>query len=381
MLAGGAAERVLDRFLRSRRDLSPEARRVAAEAIFGVGLWRRRLRHHAGADAPPLLLLAALLRDLAGREDAERLCALPAGALPPPLPPPADLAILHSMPDWLAAELERAAGVEAPLLAGALNLPGPVFLRANRARTSRDALRARLAAEGVATRPTRLAPDGLEVTSPRPNLLALPAFRDGLFEVQDEGSQLLGETVLARPGETVLDLCAGAGGKTLQLAAAVGPDGTVHAWDPDASRLARLRTRAARAGARVIVPTDGPSADLIVDRVLVDAPCSELGVLRRGPDQRFRIDPATFAPLPALQLAILERAAGHVRPGGRLVHATCTLRREENEEVARAFGALRPDFTPGDALPGLADDEGFLRLLPPRHGTDGFFAAAWTRRP
>jgi 16S rRNA (cytosine967-C5)-methyltransferase len=185
--------------------------------------------------------------------------------------------------------------------------------------------------------------------------------------------------VQARPGETVLDLCAGAGGKTLQLAAAVGPEGTVHAWDPDASRLARLRTRVARAGARVTVHADGPPDGLLADRVLVDAPCSELGVLRRGPDRRFLLDPATFAPLPALQLAILEQAAGHVRPGGRLVHATCTLRREENEEVARAFGSRRPDFTPGDALPGLTDGEGFLRLLPHRNGTDGFFAAAWTR--
>jgi 16S rRNA (cytosine967-C5)-methyltransferase len=380
VLAGGAAERVLDRFLRSRRDLSPEQRRVAAEAIFGVGLWRLRLRHHAGQDAPPLLLLASLLRDLAGRDDAERLCAVPAGSLPPPVPPPADLATFHSMPGWLAAELRRAAGDEAPLLAGSLDLPGPVFLRANRAHTSRDPLAARLAGEGVATRPTLLAPDGLEVTSPRPNLLALAAFRDGLLEVQDEGSQLLGEAVLARPGDTVLDLCAGAGGKTLQLAAAVGQAGTVHAWDPDASRLARLRTRAARARARVVVHESGPPPGLEVDRVLVDAPCSELGVLRRGPDRRFLVDPSTFAALPPLQLGILERAAGHVRPGGRLVYATCTFRREENEEVARAFGTRRADFTLGDGFQGLSDGEGFLRLLPHRHGTDGFFAAAWTRR-
>ena len=372
MLDGAAAERVLDRFLRSRRDLSTDGRRAAAEAIFGVGLWRRRLRFHAGEDAPPLLLLASLLRDLAGRDDAERLCELPAGALPKTVPPPSDLATRHSLPGWLSTILEREAGDEAPLLAEALNLPGPVFLRANRARTSRDALAARLATEGIETRPTRLAPDGLEVLSPRPNLLALPAFQEGLLEVQDEGSQLLGEAVGALPGETVLDLCAGAGGKTLQLAAAVGPAGTVHACDPDDARLCRLRIRAARAGAAVTV--HGPEAPpgLLADRVLVDAPCSELGALRRGPDLRFRIDPASFAALPPLQLSILERATGHVRPGGRLVYATCTLRREENEEVARAFEERRADFTRGDHC---------LRLWPHRHGTDGFFAAAWTRRP
>lgn len=370
MLSGSAAERVLDRFLRSHRDLTAGGRQAVAEAIFGVGLWRRRLRFHAGEDAPPLVLLASMLRDLAGRDDAELLCSLPAGTLPPSAPPPGDLAARHSLPDWLAATLVQEAGDEAPLLADALCMPGPAFLRANRARISRDALAARLLGEGLPTCPTRLAPDGLTVLAPRPNLLALPAFREGLLEVQDEGSQLLGEAVGSLPGETVLDLCAGAGGKTLQLAAAVGPAGRVHACDPDASRLSRLRTRAARAGAKVTI--HGPEAPpgLLADRVLVDAPCSGLGALRRGPDLRFRIDPASFGGLPALQLSILERAAAHVRPGGRLVYATCTLRREENEEVALAFEERRADFT-RSAL--------FLRLWPHRHGTDGFFAATWAR--
>lgn len=379
VLGGAAAERELDRLLRSLRDLPGGGRRAAAEALFGVGLWRRRLRHHAGPAASPRLLLASLLRDLAGRGDAEMLCGLPPGALPPPAPSPSDLAGFYSLPDWLAGEIRRAAGAEAPLLADALCLPGPVFLRVNRARISRDALAARLAAEGIATRPTRLAPDGLEVTSPRPNLLALRSYRDGLLEVQDEGSQLLGEAVGARPGESVLDACAGAGGKALQLAAAVGPAGSVHAADPDASRLSRLRTRAARAGAVVAVHGAAAPAGLLVDRVLVDAPCSELGALRRGPDLRFRIDPATFAVLPRLQLDILRRAADHVRPRGRLVYATCTFRAEEGEEVARAFTRESPGFRPADALPGLSGRDGILRLLPHRHGSDGFVAAAWTR--
>jgi 16S rRNA (cytosine967-C5)-methyltransferase len=379
VLAGAAAERVLDRLLRSRRDLSAPARRAVAEALFGVGLWRRRLRFHVGADAPPLLLLASLLRDLAGRDDAARLCALPPDALPPPVPAPEALADRHSLPGWLADVLVREAGDEAPALATALGLPGPVFLRANRARIGRDALAARLRSEGIETRPTRLASDGLEVTTSRPNLLALPAFRDGLLEVQDEGSQLLGEAVGARPGEVLLDLCAGAGGKALQLAAAAHPGGTVHACDPDGSRLARLGERAARAAATVVVHGAEPPAGLLADRVLVDAPCSGLGALRRGPDQRFRIDPAGFAGLPVLQLGILERAALQVRPGGRLVYATCTFRREEDEEVALAFERGHPGFERAGALPGLSAGDGFLRLWPHRHGTDGFFAAAWTR--
>lgn len=125
VLSGSPAERVLDRFLRSRRDLSAPARRAAAESIFGVGLWRERLRRHVGPDASPLLLLGSLVRDLAGRPDAERLCGLPAGALPPPGAPPLDLAGFYSLPTWLAGTLEREAGDEAPLLADALGLPGP----------------------------------------------------------------------------------------------------------------------------------------------------------------------------------------------------------------------------------------------------------------
>ncbi|WP_160309043.1 RsmB/NOP family class I SAM-dependent RNA methyltransferase, partial [Anaeromyxobacter sp. PSR-1] len=222
------------------------------------------------------------------------------------------------------------------------------------------------------------------VEGPRPNVYGLRAWQDGLLEVQDEGSQLLGEAVGARAGEAVLDACAGAGGKTLLLASAVGPAGRVHAADPDAGRLVRLRTRALAAGAAGIVAVHGAAApaDLRVDRVLVDAPCSELGALRRGPDLRWRIDPAAFEALPALQARILERAAAHVRTGGRLVYATCTFRRAEDEEVAGAFERAHPEFeriAPEAPASALTPD-GFLRTWPHRHGTDAFFAAAWVRR-
>jgi len=380
VLGGAPAERVLDRFLRSRPDLDALQRRAAAEAVFGVGLWRRRLRHHAGDDAPPLVLLASLVRELGGRADAGELCGVATADLRPAVAPPGGLADHYSLPDWLAAVLEREAGAEAAALADALGQPGPVFLRVNRRRADRRSLARRLEAEGVATRPGRLAPDALEVVSPRPNLLAVPSFREGLFEVQDEGSQLLGELVGTLPGDEVLDLCAGAGGKALQIAAAGAR--RVHACDPDAARLARLRARAARAGASDALAVHGPAVPdgLLADRAIVDAPCSELGALRRGPDQRHRIDPATFAELPGLQLALLARAARHVRPGGRLVYATCTLRREENEGVALAFERAHPGFARSPVpSPALATPEGFLRTWPHRHGTDGFFAAAWRR--
>jgi 16S rRNA (cytosine967-C5)-methyltransferase len=385
LLAGAPAERVLDRTLRAHRALDAAGRAACAEALFGVGLWRRRLRVQLGdPGAPPRILLASLVRDLGARADAEALCGLAPGTLPQPRPPPAGLADRLSLPDWLEAELRRAAGDEAPVLADALGTPGPVFLRVNTLRASRDDARARLAAEGVPTRSGALAPACLVVDGRRLNVRGLSAWRDGAVEVQDEGSQLLGAIVGARPGEAVLDLCAGAGGKALLLAADVGPGGRVHATDPDAGRLGRLAVRARAAGAEAIVTIHGaaPPPELRVDRALVDAPCSELGPLRRGPDLRWRLDPTRFAALPALQLELLARAARHVAPGGTLVYATCTFRREEDEDVARAFEATHPAFArraPAADARVLTPD-GFLRTWPHRHGTDAFFAACWRRK-
>lgn len=384
ILDGDPAERVLERFLRDHRGLDAAGRGACAEALFGVGLWRRRLRHPlGGAPGTPRLLLALLLRDLALRADAAALAGLDEGALPPPAPPPEWLADRWSLPDWLAEELVRAVGEEAPALADALCTPGPVALRANRLRGDREALAAALLCEGLSTRPSELAADGLVVTSPRPNLRGLTAWREGRCEVQDEGSQLLALALGAGPGDRVLDRCAGAGGKALALAGAVGLEGRVFACDLDAGRLDRLVERAGRAGAGAIVTRLGaaPPPDLRVDGALVDAPCSELGPLRRGPDLRWRLDPSTFAALPPLQRGLLLDAAAAVRPGGRLVYATCTFRREENEGVVAAFEAAAPGWRRvAPAGPAeLVGADGLLRTFPHRHGTDAFFAAAWER--
>jgi 16S rRNA (cytosine967-C5)-methyltransferase len=327
VLCGQAAERVLDKFLRG---LDAVQRQAAAEAIFGVGLWRRRLRAQASSD-DALKLLDALTH---------------LG------PDPDDFATRHSLPDWLAHELD---GNDA--LADALNLPGPICLRAY---GDRSVLAQQLASAGVSTRPGRYASHCLVVTSVRPSLRPGP-----LYEVQDEGSQLLGELVEARAGDRVLDVCAGAGGKTLQLAAT---GATVYACDVDFEKLERLRRRAEHAHVSGIrICGERPPEELRADRVLVDAPCSELGALRRGPDLRWRIEPARFAPLPTLQLALLERGAAHTRPGGRLVYATCTFRREENEAVAERFESSHPRFT----------RERFFRCWPHIEGTDAFFAAVY----
>lgn len=366
VLAGAPAERVVARLLRAHQDdFTDEQRRTVAEALFGVGLWRRRLA--AGGSPSPRAMLVRLARDLGGAADAARWLAVEAT----PLPAPRTLGDRFSLPEWLANELRAAAGDEAEALADALDLPGPICLRANALRVGRDALAARLAGEGLATRPAARAPDALVVTERRAGIYGLPSWHEALFEVQDEGSQLAGELVLARAGDRVLDLCAGAGGKTLLLAARLADRGELHATDVDDERLARLRVRAARAGVTClrVHRRDALPAGRF-DRVLVDAPCSELGTLRRGPDLRWRIDPASFAALPPLQAALLDEAGERLAPGGRLVYATCTFRAAENDGVADAFERRRPELR--------RDAE--LRLWPHRDGTDGFFAVAWVAR-
>ncbi|MHB8877483.1 MAG: RsmB/NOP family class I SAM-dependent RNA methyltransferase, partial [Myxococcaceae bacterium] len=238
VLGGRPAERVIDKVLRSHRAWSPEQRTAAVEAIFGVALWRRRLAFGLGASAPetaaPRSLLFSLLRDLAGlpSEQAAILAGLdPSEPLPPVRDAPTDLADRCSLPDWLTETIGRELGPEADAFADALNVPGPICLRANLLRTTSAELARRLDAEGVRTRPGTWAPTCLVVESERPNILALESYRMGLFEVQDEGSQLLGALVEGLPGEALLDLCAGAGGKSLLLAAQAGGQGRVHAFD------------------------------------------------------------------------------------------------------------------------------------------------------
>ena len=345
MLAGATAERVLDRFLRRHRDLEAPGRAACAEALLGVGLWRRRLRHAlGGAPGSPRLLLALLLRDLAGRDDAAELAGLPPGGWPPAVPPPVALADRASLPDWLAAELVLAAGGEAEALADALNLPGPVALRANRLRGDRGGLAEALARQGVGTRPSALAPDGLVITSPRANVRGLEAWRDGRCEVQDEGSQLLALALGARRGERVLDRCAGAGGKALALAAAVGPGGGCWPATPTRSGCGGWRSGpggpAPRPSWRCWAPRRPRRSRWTARWSTPPAPSSgrcggartSAGGSTRAASRRCRRSSSRCC----------ETRARCVRPGGRLVYATCTFRREENEAVALAFEAAEP---------------------------------------
>lgn len=385
VLAGTSAERVLDRTLRDHRSLSREQRQALKEALFNVGLWRRRLGYLLGrADAPAELLLYAFLHGLAGLPQAE--AASLAGVEAPPAlltGEPPSLALRASLPDWLADHFAREWGPEVEDFCAQLNVPGPITLRVNSLRISREALAQRLRSEGVDTQPGSWSPLALQVEGPRPNLYGLPSLQQGLFEVQDEGSQLLGLLVEARPGESVLDLCAGAGGKTLLLGAAMENQGRLLVHDPDAERLDRLMQRCSRAGLSNVQVLRAPPSGLAVDRVLVDAPCSELGSLRRGPDLRFLKAPSVLTEFVPVQRELLARAADLVRPGGRLVYATCTVNRAENQELVARFLRERPDFRlvpPGTGwLRPECLQEGFFLCAPHRQGTDAFFAAVLDR--
>jgi 16S rRNA (cytosine967-C5)-methyltransferase len=378
VLHGGDAARLLTVLLRSHPGWDAAHRAVAAEALFGVALWRRRLAFHAGSEAPGALL-TALLRDVA-HLPAHSIRAWTGADVPEARPAPEDWPTRLSWPEALVPELEHALGPDAPLFAAASNVPGPITIRANRLKLDRDALAGRLQGEGVTSQPARWAPDALHLDG-RPNVLGLPSHQEGLFEVQDEGSQLAGALVEARPGMRVLDLCAGAGGKTLLLAAALRGEGRVDAFDIDREALERLRHRAERAGAGASVRILHALPEESYDAVLVDAPCSALGSIRRGPDVRWRTDVASFARWPRVQRELLETAAARVRPGGRIVYVTCTVRPEENEDVVRSFLDAHPDLeqieadVPPELRHGLA-----LVTSPHRHGTDGFHGAVLADR-
>jgi 16S rRNA (cytosine967-C5)-methyltransferase len=389
------ADQVLSAYFRSHPQLGPRERGLIAEASFAVLRRRRSLAAAAPTDEPRALLVAALARVLGFSARALEAVAAPAwiaavrGA-------PADAwtdAVRADLPDWLWQRLAAQHGREEAMhIAQALLNPAPLDLRVNLARISREDARARLAADGLDAAPTRFSPAGLRLAG-KPAINRHPLYKEGLIEVQDEGSQLLAWLLAPRRGEMVADYCAGAGGKTLALGMLMRGAGRIYAMDVSEKRLSALRPRAARAGLSNVHPIvlagdNDPRAKRLggkLDRVLVDAPCSGFGTLRRNPDLKWRHDAQAVAELAAKQRAILEAAARLVKPGGRLVYATCSILREENEAIAEAFQAARAEFQPLDCAQLLAgqrialDTGAYLRLWPHRHGTDGFFAAVFYR--
>ncbi|MBS3997987.1 MAG: RsmB/NOP family class I SAM-dependent RNA methyltransferase [Hydrogenophaga sp.] len=306
----------------------------------------------------------------------------------------------HNLPDWLATALRDQVGEEFDALVASLNQPAPLDLRVNSLKKKRDAALADLRQAGLAGEPTPYSPLGIRLAG-KPSLAKLPAFVQGEIEVQDEGSQLLALLLDAKRGEMVVDFCAGAGGKTLAIGADMRNSGRLYAFDTSGHRLDALKPRLARSGLSNVHPVaiaherDDRIKRLAgkIDRVLVDAPCSGLGTLRRSPDLKWRQNPKTVAAQAELQSAILQSAARLLKPGGRLVYATCSLLREENEAICEAFSASHADFEPLRATDLLAaaripepdalctgPEAEWLRLWPHRHATDGFFAAVWRKK-
>ena len=304
----------------------------------------------------------------------------------------------HNLPEWLAERLQAELGDEFWPLVNALNQPAGLDLRVNSFKAKREDVQAALKLAGIDAVSTPYSPLGLRLAS-KPALHKVDVFLRGDIEVQDEGSQLLALLTGAKRGEMVADFCAGAGGKTLALGAAMRNTGRLYAFDVSGHRLAALKPRLARSGLSNVYPVQiaHERDDRIkrlagkIDRVLIDAPCSGLGTLRRNPDLKWRQSPKSIAEMQVKQQAILDSAARLVRPGGRLVYATCSLLRAENEEVAATFNQRSADkFEPVPAEAALQQlqvpdaaglcREGYLRLWPQIHGTDGFFAAVWQRR-
>lgn len=364
------ADALLADCFRAHREMGGRDRAHVSDLVYGVLRDWRRLT--AWVDADPTALIGAALSEhpAVGGEDLARY------GLNPPPPPPDDLPwpVRDNLPESLVADWQALLpAAEWSPAAQALNQAGPADFRVNRLRADREGACRALSARGIDAQPTPWAPDGLRLSRRLPH--SDPLLADGTLEPQDEGSQWLVACLPLRRGESVLDYCAGAGGKSLALAAA---GAEVSATDADAHRLRRLPARARRAGARVRLVTFPPPLADTFDGVLVDAPCSGSGALRRAPERR--LDRPDLEALAALQGQVLRDAARHVRAGGWLVYATCSLSRRENETVVADFAATHPDFDPTD----LAQPEGGgapqLRLWPHRHGTDGFFAAGFRRR-
>jgi 16S rRNA (cytosine967-C5)-methyltransferase len=396
------ADAVVSRYFREHRSLGPRERATLAETAYAV-LRRKPLFEHlavsgSGSRERRLAILGfAGPRDflkgaLSEQEKAwlDHCDTLDLSQLPERL--------RHNLPEWLAEPLKAQLGADFWPLVESLNQAAPLDLRVNALTDKREDVQQELRLAGIEARPTPYSPWGLRIDD-KPALTRLDAFARGAIEVQDEGSQLLALLTDARRGQMVVDFCAGAGGKTLALGAAMRNTGRLYAFDVSAHRLDNLKPRLARSKLSNVHPAaiaherDERIKRLAgkIDRVIVDAPCSGLGTLRRNPDLKWRQSPKALAELTAKQAAILESAARLLKPGGRIVYATCSLLQAENEEIAAAFSAGHAGFRRlstrelleqakvPDAAKLCSPDGQDLRLWPHRHATDGFYAAAWEK--
>ena len=400
------ADAVVSRFFRDNRGLGPRERATLAETVYTVLRKKLLFDHLAPSGSGPKERRLAILgfhgpRDFlkSALTEQEKNWLDQCDAINP-----ADLMERHrhNLPEWLVQPLKDQLGDEFWPLAESMAQNAPLDLRVNVLKEKRADVQKELARAAIKSVATPYSPWGLRIEG-KPALTKLDAFTRGAIEVQDEGSQLLALLLDAKRGEMVVDFCAGAGGKTLAIGATMRSTGRRYAFDVSAHRLDALKPRMARSGLSNIHPAaiaherDERIKRLAgkIDRVLVDAPCSGLGTLRRNPDLKWRQSAKAVQELVVKQAAILDSAARLLKPGGRLVYATCSILPQENEAIAEAFTAAHPDFVPLDAgevlgqlkveqaaslCSGGETGTAYLRMWPHRHQTDGFFAAVWTRK-
>lgn len=400
------ADAIVSRFFREHRGLGPRERATMAETVYTVLRKKLLFDHLAPSGSGPKERRLAILgfygpRDflLSALSDQEKNWLAQCDQVSA-----TDLMERHrhNLPEWLVQPLKDQLGEGFWPLVESLNAGAGLDLRVNTFKAKRTDVQKALAASGIKATPTPYSPWGLRIAG-KPALNKHEAFTRGEFEVQDEGSQLLAMVVDAKRGEMVVDFCAGAGGKTLALGAAMRSTGRLYAFDTSAHRLDSFKPRMARSGLSNVHPAaiaherDDRVKRLAgkIDRVLVDAPCTGMGTLRRNPDLKWRQSPEGIAEMAEKQAAILTSAARMVKSGGRLVYATCSVLPQENEAIADAFSVANPDFVVlpvGEVLQGLKvehaaslcsggeDGLRYLRLWPHLHQTDGFFAAVWQKK-
>ena len=401
------ADSVASFYFKQRRYIGAKDRRAVAETVWRVLRRRARIDWWLAQIDFPVDARARVLADMAFQR-VEAVPELFQGAHSAPSPGKEERQMMERLrgkdlfhrdmpahvrgefPEWLAPRLAALFGDKMTEELGAMRDEAPLDLRVNSLKATREEAIAALAREAIPAAPTPLSPLGLRLGS-RVALVQVQAWRDGLIEVQDEGSQLVALVAAVRPGMAVVDYCAGAGGKTLALAAAMENKGRLVACDVAGWRVDRAGDRLRRAGVHNVTPRviTGESDKWIkrsaasFDRVLVDAPCTGTGTWRRNPDAKWQLGEADLLELVGRQAAILASAARLTKPGGRLIYATCSLLAEENEEQVAHFLAAHPDYKVVPVADLWADLVGtpcpvagpYLRLSPLVHGTDGFFAA------
>ena len=369
------ADKVIERLLKAHKKWGSEDRKVVSEIFYNIIRWKKRLEYYIGEGAKPgniyKLIIAYLLwseteykkfEEFQGIKVADILTKLKKGTVP-------NKAFEHSIPDWLAATLEKELGANWEKEMMALNEQAPTILRANSLKTSAKHLIEELKHENVESFTINGFKDAVQLEEKK-NVFLTSAFKDGFFEVQDAGSQKIAEFLDVKPGMRVVDACAGAGGKTLHLAAMMENKGQIIAMDIHGWKLTELKRRAKRAGAHNIETREITDTKVIkrlhekADRLLIDAPCSGLGVLKRNPDSKWKIDQDFIDRIKKEQQQILQDYSKIIRKGGKLVYATCSILPSENNEQVAEFLKNNPDFK-------LVKDEKVM----PSSGFDGFYMA------